>query len=104
MTAGQRPALWCREEASPAGVTLVLNVHAQPGAKKSAVAGLHGGALRVRLAAPAVEGKANAELQRYLAECFGVALRQVHLLRGEMSRHKVVRIEAPSRRPDRDWA
>jgi len=81
----------------------VLTLHAQPGARRSEIVGVHGDALKLRLAAPAVEGKANAELVRFLAEAFGVPLRQVSLLRGETSRRKTVRVSDPARRPDRDW-
>jgi uncharacterized protein YggU (UPF0235/DUF167 family) len=49
------------------------------------------------------EGKANAELVRWLAKAFGVSRRNVHLIRGETVRAKVVRIVAPALRPDRDW-
>lgn len=89
---------WIRQD----GDAVVLAVHAQPGAKRTEVAGEHGGALRIRLAAPPVEGKANAELCRFLADAFGVPLRNVTLLRGEASRAKRLRIDAPARRPA--WA
>jgi uncharacterized protein YggU (UPF0235/DUF167 family) len=42
-------------------------------------------------------------LRAFLAEAFGVAQRKVTLLRGESGRKKLVRIEAPTRRPDSDW-
>jgi len=90
-------ASWRREEPH----ALVLALHVQPGAKHSGFAGLHGDALKVRLAAPPVEGKANAELQRFLAEAFGVPQRSVSLLRGATSRDKLVRIAEPTLRPDR---
>jgi uncharacterized protein (TIGR00251 family) len=80
--------------------SLTLRLHVQPGAKRSELAGRHGDALKVRIAAPPVEGKANAELLRFLADAFGVPVRRVALLRGESSREKVVRIDAPARRPD----
>jgi len=92
-------ALWRRETTG----ALVLTLHVQPGAKHTDVAGVHGSALKIRLAAPPVDGKANAELRRYLADAFGVPLRNVTLVRGEASRQKMVRIEAPSLRPDRGW-
>jgi uncharacterized protein (TIGR00251 family) len=96
---------WRRVEGT--GAALVLALHVQPGAKRTAVAGVHGeGAdarLKVRLAAPPVDGKANAELLRWLAAEFGVPLRAVTLLRGEASRQKMVRIEAPAARPDLAW-
>ena len=92
-------APWRREEPH----ALVLTLHVQPGAKSSEVVGMHGDALKVRLAAPPVDGKANMELRRFLAEAFGVPLRSVTLVRGEASRQKTVRIGAPALRPDRDW-
>ena len=94
-------APWRREEA--AGAAVVLSLHVQPGAKRSAVAGAHGDALKIRLAAPPVDGKANAELVRFLADAFGVPLRNVALVRGDTSRTKVVRIAQPRLRPDRAW-
>jgi uncharacterized protein (TIGR00251 family) len=94
---------WRREEATPTGTALVLALHVQPGAKRTEVAGTHGDALRIRLAAPPVDGKANAELLRFLAGVFGVPRHAVALLRGGASRQKTVRIESPSRRPDLDW-
>jgi uncharacterized protein (TIGR00251 family) len=78
---------------------VVLQVHAQPGAKQSAFAGLHGNALKVRLAAPAQEGRANRELCRFLAAAFGVAPSAVALVSGESSRSKRVRIAAPQEWP-----
>lgn len=73
--------------------SLTLSLHVQPGAKRSGFAGLHGEALKLRLAAPPVEGKANACLQAFLAEALGVPKRAVSLLSGETSRQKVVRLE-----------
>lgn len=72
------------------GVTLRL--HIQPGAKKTEVAGLHGEALKIRLAAPPVDGKANACLLAFLAERLGVAKSAVSLASGEASRAKRVHI------------
>ena len=93
----ERP--WLRED----GDTLVLTLHVQPGAKRTDIAGTHGNALKVRLAAPPVDGKANAELLRFLAAAFAVPLRNATLLRGAASRAKVVKIEAPTLRPDAGW-
>ena len=95
---------WCREETRDGIACLVLAIHAQPGAKASGVAGVHGDALRVRIAAPAIEGKANAELVRFLAEQFGVARSRITVLQGESGRRKRVRIEGPVLRPDRAWS
>jgi uncharacterized protein (TIGR00251 family) len=93
-------APWRREEGVEA---LVLTLHVQPGAKRTEVAGTHGDALKLKLAAPPVEGKANAALIAFLAERFGVPQRAVTLLRGETSRQKVLRIESPRLRPDLEW-
>ena len=83
--------------------SLTLDVHAQPGAQRTEIIGTHGDALKIRPAAPAVDGKANAELTRFLAEAFGVPQRNVALVRGEAGRRKTVRILSPVERPDRTW-
>ena len=80
-----------------------LQIHCQPGAKRSEVSGVHGDCLRVRVAAPAVEGKANVALIAHLAEAFGVPKRAVTIVRGETARRKTVRIAEPRLRPDREW-
>jgi len=87
---------FCREQED--GVVVAL--HVQPGAKRTEVAGAHGDAVKIRLAAPPVDGKANAELRRFLAAEFGVPLAHVTLVRGEASRRKTVRIAAPATRPE----
>jgi uncharacterized protein (TIGR00251 family) len=94
---------WRREEGEGVAQALFLTLHVQPGAKRTEVAGIHGGALKIRLAAPPVEGKANAALLRYLADAFAVPQRAVTLVHGETSRQKTVRIMAPQARPDLAW-
>lgn len=69
-----------------------LTIRVQPGAARSEVVGAHGDALRVRVIGPAVDGKANAELVRFLAKHLGVPARAVEIVRGHQSRTKVVRI------------
>lgn len=81
------------------GDDVVLRVHAQPGAKQSGFAGQHGVAVKVRLAAPAQEGRANRELCGFLALAFGVAPSAVLLLAGAGSRAKRLRITAPGTWP-----
>jgi len=76
--------------ATPDGV--VLTLHIQPGARKTEVVGRHGEALKIRLAAPPVDGKANACLLAFLAERLGVAKSQVALISGESSRAKRVKV------------
>jgi hypothetical protein len=78
---------------------IILTLHIQPGAGRSEFAGLHGDALKVRLAAQPMDGKANAELIRFLADAFGVPQRNIVLLRGETSRAKTVRVIAPRKMP-----
>jgi uncharacterized protein (TIGR00251 family) len=87
------------------GNTISLALHVQPGAKRSEIAGLYGDALKVRLAAPPVEGRANEALLKYIAGLFAVPLRNTELKQGAQSRHKVVavtgsRIEPESLLPD----
>jgi hypothetical protein len=89
---------WCRSESS--GQRLILTLHVQPGAKRTEAVGLHGDALKVRLAAPPVEGAANAALLEFLAGIFRVPLRQVTLRQGAKSRRKVVEIRLAARGPD----
>ncbi|WP_255987543.1 DUF167 domain-containing protein [Chitinolyticbacter albus] len=70
----------------------LLTLHIQPGAKHTAIAGLHGGALKIRLAAPPVDGKANEALLVYLAERLGLPRRALELKSGATSRRKVIRV------------
>ncbi|MDD5349118.1 MAG: DUF167 domain-containing protein [Chthoniobacteraceae bacterium] len=72
---------------------LTLTVQTTPNAPRSEIVGWLGGRLKVKVKAPAVEGKANAELLRFLAERFGVRPHAVTLVRGETARLKTVRIE-----------
>lgn len=74
------------------GDVLTLTLHIQPGAKRTEAAGLHGEALKIRLAAPPIEGRANEALLRFIAESFDVPLRQVELKQGGQSRHKVLAV------------
>jgi len=82
------------------GEIITLTLHVQPGAKRSGIAGLHGEALKIRLAAPPVEGRANEALLKFIAELFGVPLRQVELRQGGQSRHKVVAVIGSSVEPE----
>ena len=97
-TSGGAP--WRRVEADG---SITLAIHAQPGAKRTEVAGVHGGCLKVRLAAPPVEGRANEALIAFLAEQFGVPQRAVTIVRGHAARRKSVRVASPAARPDREW-
>ena len=75
----------------PGGVTLAVRV--TPHARKNEIVGLVGEAIKVKLAAPPVEGAANAALCAFLAEQLGVRKSAVTLVAGQTSRHKVVRVD-----------
>lgn len=79
---------------------LILVCHLQPNASKSEFSGLHGEALKVRIQAPPLEGKANSELIKFLAKQFGVSKSAIRIISGELNRHKRVRITAPTLIPD----
>ena len=79
---------WLRRTAT--GWTLAVRV--QPGAKRSEVAGLHGDRLKIRIAAPALDGRANDALVAFLAGELGVARGRVAVARGERSRDKLVAV------------
>ena len=80
--------------------TLQLFVHAQPGAKRTDVAGLHGTSVKIRLAAPAVEDRANEALVAYVAERFAVPRRAVTLVSGAKSREKRLEIRGAALAPE----
>lgn len=77
------------------GADLIIVVRIQPKAAKDEIVGLHGGALKIRITAPPVDGKANAHLQGFLAEFFGVAKSNVELISGQTGRDKRWRIVTP---------
>jgi uncharacterized protein (TIGR00251 family) len=65
-----------------------LRIHAQPGARHTRLAGLHGDSLKVRIAAPALEDRANEALAVFLAQQLGVPRGAVALASGARSREK----------------
>jgi hypothetical protein len=69
-----------------------------PNAKVDSVMGEHGAAIRIKLRAPAVEGKANAALRRFLSKELKIAERQIVLEHGHKSREKIIRIDGLSER------
>ena len=71
---------------------MILELHVQPGARVSEFAGRHGERIKVRLAARAVDGKANQALIEFLAAHYGVARRDVRIVAGLKSRQKRVEI------------
>jgi len=85
-----RDSTWCRYDA--AARRLTLSLHVQPNARRSAIAGLHGDALKIRIAAPAVDNKANAVLIEFLSESLGIPKSAIVIRRGTSGRHKVLEI------------
>jgi len=71
---------------------LILTTHVQPGARRTEITGEHGGALKIKIAAPAAEQKANAALIEFLHNLLGVAKSAVAIRHGAKSRRKVVEI------------
>ena len=77
---------WCK----PCAGGCLLAVHVQPNAKTTAAAGEHDGALKIRLAAPPLDGRANAALMDWVARACGLAKRDVTLKSGDASRRKLL--------------
>jgi uncharacterized protein (TIGR00251 family) len=73
-----------------------LRFYVVPNAKIASVVGEHGAATKIKLRAPAVEGKANAALRSFLSKEMKIADRQIVLERGHKSREKIVRIDGLS--------
>lgn len=73
-----------------------IRLHIIPNAKIDKAVGEHGNAIKIKLRAPAVEGKANIALRRFLAEKLSIPQRAVVLEHGEKSRDKVIRIDGLS--------
>ena len=71
---------------------LLLSVHLQPGSKFTGLAGLHGGAVKIRITAPAVENKANAALIAFLRELLDVSANQIRIVGGRHARRKRIEI------------
>jgi uncharacterized protein (TIGR00251 family) len=79
---------WLREE----GGAVTLELLIQPRASRTRVVGEHDGRLKLQLAAPPVDGEANAALVEFLARALGVRKGEVAVLRGETGRRKTVRV------------
>ncbi|NDJ56398.1 YggU family protein [Enterobacteriaceae bacterium 4M9] len=78
---------------------LVLRLYIQPKASRDALVGVHGDELKVAITAPPVDGQANAHLVKFLAKQFRVAKGQVVIEKGELGRHKQVKIINPQQIP-----
>jgi uncharacterized protein (TIGR00251 family) len=87
------PAPWIQTH----GDALRLTIHLQPRASRSEVTGLHGDALRIRVAAPPVDGEANRELLRFLAAKLGTSPSALQLVHGTTGRRKLVEVRGIGR-------
>ncbi len=86
---------WCRWD----GADLLLELRVIPRAKTTTIAGIRQGRLLLRLQAPPVDGKANAAIERWFANLFGVGRGAVTIEAGARGRDKRLRIERPARLP-----
>ncbi|MEK6325111.1 MAG: DUF167 domain-containing protein [Acidobacteriota bacterium] len=77
-------------------VTIKLRV--QPRAPRTEIIGEYAGAIKLRVAAPPVDGKANEECRRFLAKLFEVSATSIEIISGDSSRDKVIRIRSISAR------
>lgn len=83
---------WIQE--SKTGVT--IQVHATPRASKNQIQGLHGDAVKIKLKAPPVDGKANEALIEFISGTLGIPQRQITLLSGQTSRQKRLSLQGVS--------
>lgn len=83
-----RPPAWVRRD----GDAWLLDIYVQPGARKTQIVGVHGGRLKLKIAAPPVDNKANMHLLDWLAARLRVAKSAVRLVRGETARQKTVAV------------
>lgn len=79
---------------------VILRLYLQPKASRDQIVGVHGDELKVAITAPPVDGKANAHLIKYLSKLFKVAKGKIDVEKGELNRHKQVRIQSPDVIPD----
>jgi uncharacterized protein (TIGR00251 family) len=87
---------WC--SATPGGVRLALQV--TPNAKKTEVVGVQGDALKVKLQAQPIEGKANEALIKFLAGALSVPRSAVAIIRGETNKRKLIEVASATLTPD----
>ncbi|HEI8868242.1 DUF167 family protein YggU [Serratia sp. AKBS12] len=78
---------------------LVVRLYIQPKASRDQIIGLHGEEIKVAITAPPVDGQANAHLLKFIAKQFKVAKSNVTIEKGELGRHKQLRIMRPQQIP-----
>ncbi|WP_028023019.1 DUF167 family protein YggU [Enterovibrio calviensis] len=79
---------------------LILRLYIQPKASRDQWMGIHGEEIKLAITAPPVDGKANAHLTKYLSKQFKVAKGLIAIEKGELGRHKQVRVKSPAVYPD----
>lgn len=79
---------------------LILRLVIQPKSSRDQFIGIYNQELKLAITAPPIDGKANAHLIKYLAKAFRVAKSNIVLEKGELSRHKQVRVIAPKQLPE----
>lgn len=77
--------------------TITLKIHLLPRASRDEICGLHGDALKIKVTAPPIEGRANMALQRFIAKKLNLPSSQVEIMAGQRSREKILRISGISR-------
>ena len=81
---------WIKQSA--AGQPIKVRVYVQPGVRVSAISGIFDQSLKIKIAAPASEGAANEVLIEFVATILGISARQIAILQGSRSRHKILGI------------
>lgn len=90
------PEQWCYWS----GKDLLIRAHIQTRAKQDGIVNIHNGRLRIRITAPPIAGKANKHLTAYLAAEFNLAKSDVEIIKGTLSKDKLIKIHNPQSRPD----
>lgn len=79
---------------------LLLRLYIQPKASRDQWCGIHGDELKLAITAPPVDGKANQHIIKLLSKAFKVPKGSIEIQKGELGRHKQVRVIAPQQLPD----
>jgi uncharacterized protein (TIGR00251 family) len=76
---------------------IIFKIHLLPRASRDEICGLQGDAIKVKVTAPPIEGKANMALQRFIAKKLHLASSQVEIMAGKRSREKILKVSGISR-------
>lgn len=82
---------------------LTIQLYIQPGSKSTEFAGFYDSIPKIRLSSPPIEGRANKELQKYIALMFQVPISKIKLVRGDKSRRKTILISGSIVKPEDIW-